>query len=90
MVAAPPDSEWPAMTAGPSPRCLISAARSPATPVREIDFQSPMLDSPCPRMPAAATRNPARAGSGTVNRKTRRRSPTPCDSTISGPSPVTS
>ena len=39
---------------------------------------------------AAATRNPARTSSGTRNRKTCRRSPMPCDSTISGPSPVTS
>ena len=56
------------MTAGPPPRCLISATRSLATSVREIDFQSPMLDSPCPRMSGAATRNPARTSSGARNR----------------------
>lgn len=77
--------EWPAMTAAP-PRCLISATMSPATSVREINFHSPVLDSPCPRISAAATRNPARTSSGARNRKACRRSPTPCDSTISGPS----
>ena len=55
-----------------------------------VDVQSPVLDSPCPRRSGAATRNPARTSSGTRNRKTCRWSPMPCDSTISGPSPVTS
>ena len=60
MVAAPPEMECPTMTAGP-PRWRISASRSPATSVRVMaslpvtDFQ-PMLDSPCPRRSALATR----------------------------------
>src|SRR6516162_6974425 len=50
----PPEMECPAMTAGPL-SWPISAARSPAMSVRVIDAQ-PMLDSPCPRRSALATR----------------------------------
>jgi hypothetical protein len=54
MVAAPPESEWPTMTAGP-PRWRVTAIRSPATSVRVIEGQ-PRLESPCPRRSTLATR----------------------------------